>query len=597
MTQREQMNVVVVGHVDHGKSTVIGRLLADTGSLPEGKLDQVREQCKRNARPFEYAFLLDALKDEQAQGITIDTARCFFKTAKRDYIIIDAPGHVEFLKNMVSGAARAEAALLVIDAHEGIAENSRRHGYLVAMLGIRRIIVLVNKMDLVRYDQETFATVTSSYSSFLRRLDVEPLAYIPVCARNGDNLAAPSTAMPWYTGDTVLDLVDQLEQKPDDSHKPFRMPVQDIYKFTENGDERRILAGTVETGTLSVGDTVLFHPSGKRSEVVSIEGFNRAATATVSSGHATGVTLKDELYLKRGEIMCKADEPQPLVASRFVASVFWMGTAPLIRGKRYKLKTGTAAVPVHLVDIIASIDATDLSSVAGKRQLDRHDVAECVFETLKPVAFDPVTEIESTGRFVIVDNYDIAGGGIIFRADSSEQTWIGDHVRRREITWDSGYVTPDQRISRNGHSPKCIIIRGDRRRTETARILERSLFTAGFQSYYLGIESVRTGLEADLPPDSDTGEQLIRHIGELSRIVTDAGLIFISAIGDTDAEDIAIIRKLNEPASVLVVTLSSDTAIPEEGDVVLSPEFDAEGCASAIIGRLRRETILPDYSI
>lgn len=591
------MNVVVVGHVDHGKSTVIGRLLADTGSLPEGKLDQVREQCKRNARPFEYAFLLDALKDEQAQGITIDTARCFFKTAKRDYIIIDAPGHVEFLKNMVSGAARAEAALLVIDAHEGIAENSKRHGYLVAMLGVRRIIVLVNKMDLVRFDQKNFDALTSSYTSFLRHLDIEPLAYIPVCARDGDNLASASTAMPWYTGDTVLDLVDQLEQKPDDSHKPFRMPVQDIYKFTENGDNRRIVAGTVETGTVSVGDEVIFHPSGKRSEVASIEGFNIAPTTSVSSGQATGVTLKDEMYLKRGEIMCKVDTPPPIVATRFTASVFWMGTAPLVAGKRYRLKIGTAAVPVHLVEINASIDATDLSSVAGKKQLDRHDVAECVFETLKPVAFDPVTEIESTGRFVIVDGYDIAGGGIIFRAESSSHTWIGDHVRRREITWDSGYVTPDQRRSRNGHYPKSIIIRGDRRRTETARILERMLFTNGFQCYFLGVDSIRSGLDAEMDPEHSTPEELIRHIGELSHILTDAGLIFVSAIGDVDAADIAIIRKLNEPASILVISLVSDRSQSNTDDMVFSSEYDTSHCVRAIMNRLKQEEILPDYSI
>src|SRR5271165_2575974 len=186
---REQMNVVIVGHVDHGKSTLVGRLLADTGSLPEGKLEAIKAQCKRNAKPFEYAFLLDALKDEQAQGITIDTARCFFKTAKRDYIIIDAPGHVEFLKNMVTGAARAEAALLVIDAHEGIQENSRRHGYMMSMLGIRQIVVLVNKMDLVNYDQSVFERIRAEYSAFLKEVNITPIDFVPISARDGDNIA------------------------------------------------------------------------------------------------------------------------------------------------------------------------------------------------------------------------------------------------------------------------------------------------------------------------------------------------------------------------------------------------------------------------
>src|SRR6185503_4581262 len=203
-----RLSLVIGGHVDHGKSTIIGRLLADTGSLPEGKLAQVRESCERNAKPFEYAFLLDALKDEQAQGITIDAARVFFKTARRDYIIFDAPGHIEFLKNMVTGASRAEAALLVIDAHEGVQENSRRHGYMMSMLGIRQLAVLVNKMDLVGYDRALYSKIETAYRQFLEQIGVTPLAFIPVVGRDGDNLAHRSPGLSWYDGPTVLDTLD-----------------------------------------------------------------------------------------------------------------------------------------------------------------------------------------------------------------------------------------------------------------------------------------------------------------------------------------------------------------------------------------------------
>ena len=183
LVNKQDMNIVIVGHVDHGKSTVIGRLLADTNSLPEGKLEQVKETCRRNSKPFEYAFLLDALKDEQAQGITIDTARCFFQTERRNYIIIDAPGHIEFLKNMITGASRAEAALLVIDASEGIQENSRRHGYMLSMLGIKQVCVLVNKMDLIGYSEKPFRRIEKQYRRFLKKVDVEPLCFIPISAR------------------------------------------------------------------------------------------------------------------------------------------------------------------------------------------------------------------------------------------------------------------------------------------------------------------------------------------------------------------------------------------------------------------------------
>ena len=270
----EKMSLVIVGHVDHGKSTLVGRLLADTGSLPEGKLERVREECRRNAKPFEYAFLLDALKDEKQQGITIDTARAFFKSAHRQYILIDAPGHVEFLKNMVSGAARAEAALLVIDAQEGIQDNSKRHGYLLSMLGIRQVAVCVNKMDLVGYRQDVFQEIERSFGKFLKEIGLEPKVFIPLSAMEGENLIQRSSKLSWFRGPAVLEALDSFEKSAPLEKKPFRMPVQGIYKFTEDGDSRRIVAGRVESGSLSAGDEVLFLPSCKRSKVKTIEEFN-----------------------------------------------------------------------------------------------------------------------------------------------------------------------------------------------------------------------------------------------------------------------------------------------------------------------------------
>ncbi len=213
--ERENFNVVIVGHVDHGKSTVVGRLLADTGSLPQGKLESVKRECERTGKPFEYAFLLDALSDEQDQGITIDTARCFFKSATRDYIIIDAPGHIEFLKNMISGAARAEAAVLVIDAKEGVRENSRRHGYILSMLGIRQVVVCVNKMDLVDYNQDHFNAIEKEYRAFLEGIGaVSPRQFVPVAAVAGVNLANRGKETPWYKGPTLLEVLDDLPKAP-----------------------------------------------------------------------------------------------------------------------------------------------------------------------------------------------------------------------------------------------------------------------------------------------------------------------------------------------------------------------------------------------
>ncbi len=596
MTHREQMNIVVVGHVDHGKSTVIGRLLADTCSLPQGKLEQVKAACKRNARPFEYAFLLDALKDEQAQGITIDSARCFFKTEKRDYIIIDAPGHVEFLKNMVSGAARAEAALLVIDAQEGIAENSKRHGYLISMLGIHQIVVLVNKMDLINYNQDLFKSISTEYGGFLEDLGVKPIAFIPISARNGNNLAAHSKNMPWYSGRTVLEHIDAFTKQEDNISKPFRMPVQDVYKFTEAGDDRRIIAGTIETGKISVGDAVVFMPSGKKSTILSIEEFNCDTRYSVSSGYAAGFTLKDELYLPRGEIMCRIEDRLPQVDTRFKVRIFWMASAPMIREKKYKLKIATARVTVRLVEVLSSIDATDLSSVKGKRQIDRHDVAECILETVRPIAFDPIDDIPATGRFVIVDNYDIAGGGIIIAGLSDNQSVLNDHIYQRELHWDRGLVSAEDRYRLFGHKAKFVVISGDINSSLIAKQLERRLVDYGNVAYYLGPASLADGLDADVIDEHERHEEQVRRLGELARIMTDAGVIFITAFSNADTYDLKLLSRLTAPNDFLHVSLNGGED-DEYNRLSFSENLAPEVIADAVLLRLKKQEIIAEYMI
>ena len=266
-TTEDRMNIVIVGHVDHGKSTLLGRLYADTGSLPEGKLEKIQGICRQQGKEFEYAFLFDAFLEEQQQGITIDTARTFFSWEGRQYIIIDAPGHKEFLKNMVSGAARAEAALLVIDALEGVKEQSKRHGLLLSMLGVSQVNVVVNKMDLVNYREDIFRGIEKEYREFLAQLKVVPQFVIPVSAKQGDNIANPSAQTPWYEGPTVLESLARFSSDAARQHESLRFPIQDVYKF----DARRILAGRVATGTIKVGDRVVFAPSNKSAIVQTIE--------------------------------------------------------------------------------------------------------------------------------------------------------------------------------------------------------------------------------------------------------------------------------------------------------------------------------------
>jgi bifunctional enzyme CysN/CysC len=419
-----RMGIVIVGHVDHGKSTIIGRLLADTGSLPEGKLEQIKDLCARTAKPFEYAFLLDALKDERAQGITIDAARVFFRTPKRRYLILDAPGHVEFLKNMVTGAARAEAALLVLDAGEGIQENTRRHAYLLSMLGVRQLAVVVNKMDLVGSRQEDFDAFARDLGAFLASIGLEPAAIIPVIGREGDNLATRSATMSWYTGPTVLEVLDAFRSQGEAVDGPFRMPVQAVFKFTNDGDDRRIVAGTIDSGRLRVGDEVVFHPSGKRTRVKSLEAFNRVAPAVVGAGESAGFTLAQQIYVQRGELATLAHEPQPVTATRIRTSIFWLGTRPLEVGRSYTLKLGTARVSVHLEHIERVLDASTLDAVTDRTAVLRNEVAECVLKLRQPIAFDRATDLAATSRFVLVDNFSISGGGVVREALATAPTRV-----------------------------------------------------------------------------------------------------------------------------------------------------------------------------
>ena len=410
--QREQMGVVITGHVDHGKSTLIGRLLADTGTIPDGKLESVRRMCEHNAKPFEYAFLLDALKEEQAQGVTVDSARVFFKTEARDYLLIDAPGHVEFLKNMVSGASRAQAALLVVDAMEGVRENTRRHGYLLSMLGLRQVMVVINKMDLVGYAEDRFRGLENDCRVFLKEVGISSVSAIPVSAFLGDNILSLSGRMPWYTGPTLLEGLDAFVAEQPPLELPFRMPVQGVYKFTRDKDDRRIIAGTPYAGRLKAGDDVVFYPSGKKAQVKTI-----ASDTAIEAGLASGFTLSEQVYVTRGEVAVRADEPPPSVSSVFRARLFWMGHTPLVEQRMYILKTGTARVTAFVEKIEQVMDAVTFGVVAPKGRVDRHEAAVCVIRAHKPLAVD--TGDGPGARFVLVDGYDIAGGGMLM--DGSPQ--------------------------------------------------------------------------------------------------------------------------------------------------------------------------------
>jgi len=588
----ETMQIVIVGHVDHGKSTLLGRLYADTGSLPEGKIEKVQAICRQQGKEFEYAFLFDAFLEEQEQGITIDTARTFFIWNSRQYIIIDAPGHKEFLKNMVSGAARAEAALLLIDALEGVKEQSKKHGYLLSMLGVKQVAVVVNKMDLVGYRQDVFAGIEKEYREFLGQFKVAPAQVIPVSAKFGENIATRSTKMPWYKGPTVLDVLGLFKKETARAEQALRFPVQDVYKF----DARRIIAGRITAGRVKVGDRLVFSPSNKTAVVQTIEVFNIEPSPTEArAGQSVGVTLDEQIFIERGEIASRQDEI-PLVSTALRANLFWLGQKPLARGRKYLLRLATKEVDCEVATIHRIVDTADLGHQEGGQTVGKNQVAEVTFRTKTPIAFDLSSTSEITGRFVVVDEYDIAGGGIITELVRDEQEFLRDEARKRDFAWVKGQVGIEVRAQHYGHRAAIVLLTGGEHTGKSflARKLESLLVAEGRHAYLLDGENLRRGLDADLG-EADTKE-IARRYGEVARLLIDTGLIVISTtnpFGASYRQALPSIRTLVNPAPVIAVHMSkADEELPPNTDLHFAGPKDFDEAAKQIIEELKRKGVL-----
>lgn len=528
---RDIMRIVIVGHVDHGKSTLVGRMFHDTDSLPEGKVEAIREMCKKRGMPFEYAFLMDAMQAERDQGITIDTSQIWFKTDHRDYVIIDAPGHTEFLKNMITGASQADAALLVIDAGEGVREQSRRHGYLLHLMGIRQVAVAVNKMDLVDYEEEQFRLIKEEYSHYLSTIGVEATHFVPVSAREGDLIAMRTNGegkanMDWYEGPTVVDALDGFQVSVPPKHKPLRMMVQDVYKF----DDRRIIAGRIESGRVRVGDTLLFSPANKTSKVASIESWpsDKEQPQVAEAGQSVGFTLTEQIFVERGNVV-SLDVNPPVETDVFKAKVFWLGREPLKRHKTYKIKIGTSETSCQIQEIERIVDTSDLSQTTAE-QVERNQVGEVILRSKRMLALDEFIDNPRTGRFVIVDDYDIAGGGIISMEGYANQRDVTTPKSTNIYKIDTT-VTRDLRERRNGHKGGVLWLTGlsGAGKSTVAVALETALFERGYSTFVLDGDNVRYGLNANLGFSPEDRAENIRRVGEVAALFAQAGVIVVSS--------------------------------------------------------------------
>jgi len=519
------LKIVVVGHVDHGKSTLIGRLLHETDSLPPGKVEELQRVSAARGMPIEWSFVLDAFQAERDQAVTIDTTQIWFKTAKRHYVIIDAPGHREFLKNMVSGAASADAALLVIDAGEGLREQSRRHAYLLHLLGIRQVAVIVNKMDMVDYAEQRFIEIAAEVTRYLADLDIVPAAIVPVSARAGDNIALRSPIMAWYQGSSMLETLDRFHEVTRPRDQPLRIPVQDVYKF----DERRIIVGRVEAGVLRVGDELLFSPSNKTARVRTIESWNSLVLPVEAhAGESVGFTLDEPIFVERGEVASHRENP-PVLTNVARATVFWLGDTPPDLDRTYRMRIATQETLVTVQSVERVIDTDTLASRASDT-IERNSVAEITLRSRGIVALDEYRSIPVTGRFVLVDGYDTVAGGVISMEGYPDQRPTFG-VKSTNLFAVAHRVTAENRVARNGHRGGVLWLTGlsGAGKSTLAIALEQRLFQKGYHVYVLDGDNIRQGLSANLGFAPEDRAENIRRVGEVAALFADAGFLCITA--------------------------------------------------------------------
>ncbi|MGL4541296.1 MAG: sulfate adenylyltransferase subunit CysN [Polymorphobacter sp.] len=553
------LRFITCGSVDDGKSTLIGRLLYDSKMIFDDQLDALEADSKRlgtQGQEIDFALLVDGLAAEREQGITIDVAYRFFSTAHRKFIVADTPGHEQYTRNMVTGASTADLAVVLVDARKGVLTQTRRHSFLVKLMGIRHVVLAVNKMDLVGYDAQAFADIVADYRGFAAQLGFDDIVAIPISGLRGDNITNPSAAMDWYGGPTLLGHLETIAIDVDEAARaPFRMPVQMVLR--PNLDFRGF-AGSIASGSVAVGDAVKAMPSGREACVARIVSFDGDLPVAVA-GQAPVLTLDREIDISRGDILVAGNDPCE-VASQFEAIIVWMDDSVMLPGRPYLLKIGARSVEARLSAPKYQIQVNTLEQLAAKT-LDLNAIGVCTLTTVSPIAFDPYATNRQTGGFILIDkasNATVAAGMINFALRRSQNIhWqavdidraahAGQKGQRARVAWFTG-------LSGSGKST-------------IANLVEKRLFALGRHSFLLDGDNVRHGLNRDLGfTDADRIEN-IRRVGEVAKLMTDAGLIVLTAFISPFAAERAMVRAMLEPGDFIEVHVQTSLAEAEARDV------------------------------
>jgi bifunctional enzyme CysN/CysC len=555
--RKDLLRFITCGSVDDGKSTLIGRLLYESKMIFEDQLDALAADSRKvgtRGGDLDFALLVDGLSAEREQGITIDVAYRFFSTDKRKFIVADTPGHEQYTRNMITGASTAEVAVILIDARKGVLTQTRRHSYLVSLLGIRRVVVAVNKMDLVDYSPDVFASIERDYVEFARRIDLTEVTAIPVAAVHGHNVVTHADAMSWYKGPTLVEYLENVPVGEELASKPFRMPVQWVNR--PNLDFRGF-AGVVVSGSLATGARVCALPSGRESQVDRILVGDQEREQAVA-GQSITLTLADELDVSRGDVIAAAQAP-PAVADQFQATIVWMHERPMLQGRSYLMKIGAKTVTATVNPIKYKVNVNTLEQVAARR-LEMNDIGVCELELSQPVAFEPYAENRDLGGFILIDRVSngTVGAGLIHFA-----------LRRSQnIRWQALDITKHARAELKLQSPCVVWFTGlsGAGKSTIANLLEKRLHALGRHTYLLDGDNVRHGLNKDLGfTDADRVEN-IRRVAEVSRLMVDAGLIVLVSFISPFRSERRTAREMLQPGEFFEVFVDTPLAVAEARD-------------------------------
>ena len=552
------LRFITCGSVDDGKSTLIGRLLYDSKLIYEDQLATIEKDSVKSGTQgdkIDLALLVDGLAAEREQGITIDVAYRFFSTDKRKFIVADTPGHEQYTRNMATGGSTADVAILLIDSRYGVQVQTRRHAYIASLLGIKHVVVAVNKMDIVDFDQRVFAEIETDFRDFAKDLGFAEITCIPMSALDGDNVTIKSERAPWYKGPALLQFLEDVDVDSSTLGNPFRLPVQWVNR--PNLDFRGF-SGTIASGTVSTGDEIIVLPSGKRSTVKEIVTFN-GNLDTAREDQAVTITLNDEIDISRGDVICAKDHPAEQ-SDQFQAHILWMSEKELFPGRQYLLKTTNKTVPASVTNLKHKVNVNDLSEEAGKI-LELNEVGVCTLSLSAPIAFDSYKDNRATGSFILIDR------------QTNETVGVGmlDYSLRRasNVVWQDMDVNKMVRAEQKHQKPALLWFTGlsGSGKSTIANLVEKRLLDLGRHTYTLDGDNVRHGLNVDLGFTKEDRVENIRRIGEVSKLMVDAGLITMASFISPYRAERQMARRLLEDGEFIEIFVNTPLEVAEKRDV------------------------------